>query len=97
MLLDYGANFEKVAKGSFPLQLASVYGHLMTVKLLLDKGADANQSRHDGVTALYCASEKDHKDVVRLLLKRGADVNKATADDFTPLYKAASVINNEVC
>ena len=87
----------KFVKGSFPLQLASVYGHLRIVKLLLDKGADANQSRHDGVTALYCASEKDQKDVVWLLLKRGADVNKATADYFTPLNKAASASHHKVC
>jgi ankyrin repeat protein len=57
------------------LQAASVRGHAVVVKMLLDKGSEVNaQGGHFG-NALYVASERCDKAVVKSLLDKGADVN----------------------
>ena len=43
------------------------------MKLLLDRGADANTQQFRGQTALMWAAAEGHADVVKLLLARGAD------------------------
>ena len=55
----------------------------------MELGADVNQARDDGVTALYIAAEKGREAVVRALIELGADVNKATDKGWTPLAIAA--------
>jgi ankyrin repeat protein len=79
--------------GRTGLYLASMYGHTEIVKLLLDKGADANlpkqafeghtDGEYDGHTALYVACKRGHTEVVKLLLAKGADVN---AKDYNGNY-----------
>ena len=58
-------------------------------KLLLEKGADATEARHDGVTALMFAAVGGHEAVAQLLLQHGADVAAASNDDATALMSAA--------
>ncbi len=50
-------------------------GDAVTVKTLLDKGADVNAKFRYGTTALFKAAERGHIEVVKLLLARGADVS----------------------
>jgi len=57
--------------------------------LLLEKGADVNLERNNGVTPAYIASQKGHADVLALLLEKGADVNLARNDGTTPLIFAS--------
>ena len=54
---------------------ASFSGNLPDIKNLLEKGADINAKRQDGITALMGASIKGNREVVEFLLAKGADVN----------------------
>ena len=57
------------------LILASNKGFLDIVQLLLDNGANVNDSNFDQQTALMEASEEGHFEVVKLLVQKGANVN----------------------
>jgi ankyrin repeat protein len=54
---------------------AAFAGEFPEVKRLLDKGANVNAKRDNGVTALMGASIEGHQEVVELLLAKGADVD----------------------
>jgi ankyrin repeat protein len=43
------------------------------VNLLLDRGADVDAQRRDGMTALHTAAYRGHLRVIRRLLERGAN------------------------
>jgi len=50
------------------------YGHVETVKLLIEKGAHVNEKDEYGMTALICAATLGRTEMVRILLDKGADV-----------------------
>ncbi|MBN9691385.1 MAG: ankyrin repeat domain-containing protein [Verrucomicrobia bacterium] len=58
-----------------PLVHASAGGHLALVRLLLERGAQANHKCLGGNTALSFAAYNGHEEVVRELLEAGAQVN----------------------
>lgn len=74
------------------LALASQFGHLEIVRLLLDSGEDPNRyspiGLHSHSTPLHQAAAGGHSEVVRLLVERGAKPNikdtlwQATAADW---------------
>ena len=80
--------------GFQPLGLASFFGHVEAVGLLVERGAEVNSaSRNDfKVMPLHSAvAEKDPEtryEIARLLLEHGADPNARQQDDFTPLMAA---------
>jgi len=57
---------------------------------LLEKGADATQTRNDGASPLYVACREGRVDVVRLLLENGddVDVDGTTTTNDWPLRAA---------
>jgi hypothetical protein len=55
--------------------VASYYGHLRIIELLINKGADVNALGGKYVTALQAASVNGHTDIAELLINKGADVN----------------------
>jgi ankyrin repeat protein len=63
------------SEGFTPLALAAHFGHLDTVQLLVDRGADVNLvSEHQiGVTPIHAALFGQRIDIVFLLLEHGAD------------------------
>ena len=82
MLLDFGANLAHNLGSSYmcrdrlsPLSLASQYGHIDIVKLLLLRGAEVNSSNSYNASALIAACEGGHHDIVACLLDAGADIN----------------------
>ncbi len=66
------------------------------VRLLLERGADANARDIYGNTALILASRHGHHEIVKLLLNRGADVNAITNIGHTALAYASKDGNEEI-
>jgi N-acyl-D-amino-acid deacylase len=81
LLIDAGAAVKVTTKsGRSPLTLAArKYGNSKTVKLLLEKGADAKERNDRGVTPIQVAAACGDLDTVKLLVEAGADVNDFTA------------------
>ena len=64
----------RIGADDTPLIKAVSHGHLDTISVLLDCGADINLATRF-LTPLTCCTICDYEDVLELLLKRGADVN----------------------
>ena len=79
-----------------PLLYAAREGHLETVRVLLDAGANIEQADADGVTPLLMAILNERLDVARLLVERGANVNAMDWYGQTPLWAAVDVRNLDV-
>ena len=92
-LLDKGANqSEKDSCGSGGWSVTALYcaaygGHMETVKVLVDRGADVNALSH-GLTPLTIAIYEGHTDIAKLLIARGTDVNARSGDGLAPLEAA---------
>jgi ankyrin repeat protein len=96
VMLDQGPPGVKTAKehahaieagGSTALLFAAMSGDVESARLLLDRGADANDIAADGNSALVLAAFQGHGAVARLLLDRGADPNAAGAG-YSALHAA---------
>jgi len=77
--------------GFTPLGLASFFGHLSLVELLLGKGANPNIPSNNSfkVAPLHSACAISNSSIVELLLAHGADVNAKQIQGVTPLHSAA--------
>ncbi len=82
--------------GATALIAASIMGHTEIMKLLLEKGADANAADNNAFTALIYSAAKGNADGTKLLLDSGAKVNTKNAHGETALIRAASVGSAEV-
>jgi ankyrin repeat protein len=69
--------------------LASYHGHLEAVRMLLDKGADANVLNDRGQSIVAGAVFKGEHEVVKALFENGADVRKGqpNAIDSAKMFK----------
>ena len=56
---------------------------------LLEKGADANAIKTDGVTPLHLAAQRGNIAIIEILLKHGAAINAIDGKGWTPLDRAA--------
>jgi len=70
LFFDANPNY-KDKYGSFPLCYASANGDLTFVKMLLDYGANINQTSSENYSALACASLAYQPEVVMFLLNYG--------------------------
>jgi ankyrin repeat protein len=60
------------SSGGTPLAHAAWFGHVDTVKLLIEKGADLNAKKNDGGTPVLLATWNKHPEVAEILKKAGA-------------------------
>ena len=81
--------------GLTALVFAAREGDLASAKLLLDAGADIDQTTEYGWTPLLTATNNRHYVFGKFLLDRGADPNKANKGGWTPLYLATDNRNIE--
>jgi ankyrin repeat protein len=66
--------------GFTALMIASQFGHIEVVKLLLERGAKLDLQVPSGPTALIIASAQGNTDVVKLLLESGANKELKTLE-----------------
>jgi ankyrin repeat protein len=81
--------------GLTALIFAAREGDQESAKLLLDAGADVNQTSEYGWTPLLTATNNRHYKLASYLIERGADVNLANKGGWTPLYLATDNRNIE--
>lgn len=84
--------------GYTPLGLASFFGHLDIVNVLLPYHADPNIASNNAmhVAPLHSAVAGNYYEIVAKLIEVGADVNMIQADGFTPLMGAAQNGNLQI-
>ena len=87
LALGVNANSRHFFTQDTPLIEAAYNGHVETVKLLIDRGADVNLKGEAWYGPLHAAAMGGHVEVVKLLLGNGADVNIFHHDK--PLHYAA--------
>lgn len=80
-------DFEMAHGGSTPLLFAARHGDVETARVLLDAGADVNDTAAAGMSALVIAAHSNHGALATFLLSRGADANAAGAG-YTALHAA---------
>jgi ankyrin repeat protein len=81
--------------GLTPLMFATRQGDMATVKVLVDAGADVNETSSFGWTALLVATQNKYYRIGEYLLQHGAKPNIANGGGWTPLYIATDNRNIE--
>ncbi len=93
-LLEAGCNLEDKSSYSdlTPFLLASMYGELECVSLLLKHGCNKLAVNWDNNTALHFSVKGDHSGIVELLIRNGLDMEVCGngPESYTPLTLAAS-------
>ena len=96
LLLEHSAEVNsRDEDNSTPLHVASYYGRVDMVQVLLDHGATAILEGNLGRTALHllagssCDSAYNGVRIEKLLLEHGTDVNAKDDDNITPLQAAS--------
>ena len=87
--------------GQTPLHLAARQNSYDVAQLLINRGADVNETDKDkdgesGWTPLHYAAKKNAAEVAQLLLRRGADGNATSKSGLTPLHTAVRYKAREV-
>ena len=77
--------------GDTPLHLASLWGDVEAVEVLLGAGANLNAKGDRGQTPLFSAVMGENSDVVRRLLAAGANLHDKDSDGRTVLQFAESL------
>ena len=83
-----GRRAQRDVTGYTPLLFAARVGDLAAARILLDAGANPNDTASDSLSALGLATVRGYADGAILLLERGADPNTAETG-YTPLHWAS--------
>jgi ankyrin repeat protein len=81
--------------GLTPLMFATRQGDFATVKILVEAGADVNETSEFDWTALLVATQNKYYRIGEYLLQRGANPNTANGGGWNPLYIATDNRNIE--
>ncbi|WP_442890393.1 TonB family protein [Congregicoccus parvus] len=95
-LTERGVNASFESEGMTPLHAAALSGHERVVRVLLEKGVDANRAPTGNEPVLLTAARRGHHDVVAMLLEGGALVDARTASGSTALHFAAQQNSTEL-
>src|SRR5205814_9753974 len=82
-LIERGADVTAAAENAqrvAPVHAAASVGDVETMRLLLERGADANARQHNSFVPLHAAAGNGDLDMARLLVARGADHHARTDD-----------------
>ena len=90
-----GRRTRPLTGGLTALVFAARQGDLESARLLLDAGADVNQTTEYGWTPLLTAVHNRYYRLAAFLLQRGADPNIANKGGWSPLYIATDNRNIE--
>ncbi len=80
----FSINGRRQQTGATLLSTAALHDQLDSVKLLLDRGADANATNRDGNTPLHVATFLCRQEIVELLLANGASLEAKNGRSETP-------------
>lgn len=91
-LVKDNVDVEMKWKAETPIHLASQFGHVDYIKLLLDSGVHVDVKDHDGLRAVTVAVIANQLKVVECLLAHGADVHAVdyVGDDHFQLLETAA-------
>eukprot|EP00937_MAST-01D_sp_MAST-1D-sp2_P002531 g2531.t1 len=84
-----GVNDFEPSKRQTALILAARHGSGKSMQVIIDAGADLEQSMVMRATALYIATQQGYKGCMHLLLNAGANPNVSREGGISPLYIAA--------
>lgn len=86
LLIEKGADVNRTRRltGGNCLFMASYYGDLKLLALLVKKGANVNAKKVDGFTSIMCAASSNSLAAVEFLLKNGAELNTENRYGITP-------------
>lgn len=93
MLAEHGADINAGTGADTPLMSAVRSGSMEKLRVLLDMGADPNQTNAEGLTALMVACDDDRADIAALLLEAGADPTLKTKEGRAALHYARNGID----
>ncbi|KAI0809881.1 ankyrin repeat-containing domain protein [Xylaria sp. FL0064] len=90
-IVDKGANVNVEDSWSGrPLQMASLWGMVESLKILQPQVEDIDDPDDDGDTALHQAALGGYAECIRFLAESGADINSKNKRDRTALHHAAA-------
>lgn len=95
-LLAAGEDVHEKVRGDYPLNVASLFGPVEIVTILLEEGADIEQSNREGHRPIHNAVLSGRKEIVDLLLQKGALVDAENKKGSTPLHKYACTGGNDI-
>jgi hypothetical protein len=82
--------------GTTPIQIASMYGHLHIIKMLVKYGADLDAVDSFGCTSVFVAAFQGKIDVIEVLTQLGADINIPNRDGDSPISIAIKANRQDV-
>lgn len=97
-LIEKGADVNAPADNAqrvAPVHAAAAACDRETMRMLLERGADANARQQLDYTALHGAASRGDVDMARLLLAHGANRNAKASDGMTPAEVARKYGKNE--
>lgn len=89
-ILDTGFDIDTQGEHGFTaLHLASRYGHIEIIELLLNRKADIHACNKNDNTPLHAAAYGNQAIAIKLLIKNGAQYSATNKNGDTPLHSAA--------